>query len=202
MNNIAPQDAALFAEQMERLRRGDPDAIRQFVDEYAPFLRRSLRYRIHNASLQSAADSVDICQSVFGGFLLRLCAGDYVIDSKENLLKLLVSIANKKFVSFQRRERRQRRDRYRTESLHSSTNAKDLEIMSDCASIDNAELFREVRLRLTQHENQLLEMRSQSKSWREIADELCESEVVLRQRLSRALHRVSQELGLCDDSHE
>ena len=72
-----------FVDFLARLRLGDDDAIRSFVSKYEPFIRRTLRFRIARASLQTAADSVDVCQSVLGGFLLRLAAGDYTITVKD-----------------------------------------------------------------------------------------------------------------------
>ena len=106
-----------FGDFLTRLRLGDDDAIRSFVSKYEPFIRRTLRFRIARASLQSAADSVDVCQSVLGGFLLRLAAGDYTLTSEDDLRRLLVAIANKKFLVLNRRETAAKRDHRHTQSL-------------------------------------------------------------------------------------
>ncbi len=114
MNNTSTSNFDGF---LTRLRLGDDDAIREFVSKYEPYIRRALRFRIARASLQSAADSVDVCQSVLGGFLLRLAAGDYTLASEEDLRRLLVAIANKKFLVLNRRETAAKRDHRQTKSI-------------------------------------------------------------------------------------
>ncbi len=107
----------MFEAYLLRLRSGDERAVREFVEKFEPFIRRSLRFRLQKSSLRQAADSVDLCQSVICGFLIRLNAGDYEIRSEEDLRKLLVAIANKKFLMLKRRETAAKRDRRLTCSL-------------------------------------------------------------------------------------
>jgi len=181
-----------------KLRRGDEDATRMFVAKYEPFIRRTLRYRIARASLQSAADSVDVCQSVLGGFLLRLAGGDYTLATEEDLRRLLVSIANKKFLVLNRRETAAKRDHRQTQSIE---NLKDLAAVETQHKtfVDPSELLREVTQRLTPNEQRLFAFRRDGVPWNEIASQLEEEVIVLRKRLSRALHRVAVELKLEDD---
>ena len=68
---------AEFDELLVRIRTSDADALKEFVDKYEPYLRRTVRYRIDRVGLQAAVDSNDICQSVFGSFFLRLWAGEF-----------------------------------------------------------------------------------------------------------------------------
>ena len=53
-----------------------------------------------------------------------------------------------------------------------------------------------VRERLTPDERLLADLRQQGLEWAEIAERLGDNAVALRKRFSRALDRVSQELGL------
>ena len=109
---------ATFVDRLARLQTGDVAEIELFVSQYEPFIRRALRFRIDRASLRAAADSVDVCQSVLIGFLLRLSAGEYEIGSEDDLQKLLMAIARKKFLRLSRYEMADKRCRARTRSLH------------------------------------------------------------------------------------
>ena len=187
---------SFFQEHLLQLRSGDARAIAEFVARYEPYIRRSLRFRIVRASLQSAADSADVCQSVLGSFLLRLSAGEYALQTEDDLRKLLTTIANNKFLEFSRHESAAKRDRSITESWsgrHEFTTSH---------KYDPAEgiIFSEIQLQLAQrmspHELELLQLRRSGKDWAEIAEQLREEQTVLRKRYSRALNRVAGELGL------
>lgn len=191
-------DASNFENYLDRLRRGDEEATRAFVAKYEPFIRRTLRYRIARASLQSAADSVDVCQSVLGGFLLRLAGGDYALATEEDLRKLLVAIANKKFLVLNRRETAAKRDHRQTLSLDHMKNLA-VQDGGEKGCIDHAELLQEVARRLKPEEQQLFAWRREGLAWNHIAEHLSEDALLLRKRLSRALHRVAVELKLEDE---
>lgn len=185
----------VFEDFLIQLRSGDERAIRLFLGKYEPYVRRSLRFRIARAALQSVADSVDVCQSVMGSFLLRLSVGEYELHSEEELRKLLVAIANKKFLMLQRREHAAKRDRRITVSLldRMAVASDDTPVPNQIASED---LFKEVCKRFTVHELELFRRRSVGESWESISEQLNENTVTLRQRLSRAIHRVAVELNL------
>ena len=143
----------------------------------------------------AAADSVDVCQSVLGGFLLKLSAGNYVLNSEADLRSLLMSIARKKFAMLWRRESAEKRARGRSRSLDGMP-----EIASPGQSVESRlelkELIGRVQQGLTQHEWELLQLRRNGASWLEIENQLQVSAVVLKKRLSRALRRVATELGI------
>ncbi len=184
-----------FEEQLRLLQAGDERAIEAFVAQYEPYIRRAIRFRIKDAALMAAADSVDVCQSVLGGFLLKLSAGDYVLHCEADLRGLLMSIAKKKFAMLWRRESAEKRARTRTRSLDSIP-----EVVSSGTSpesrLELKELISRVRQGLTDHEWDLLQQRRNGASWIEIESQLQVSAVVLKKRLSRALHRVAVDLGI------
>ena len=60
------------------------------------------------------------------------------------------------------------------------------------------DLLQEVQRRLSAEERRLLELRNQGCDWAAIASELGGSSEALRRRLSRALDRVAEQLGLDD----
>ena len=190
-----PNSSLNFDEQLRLLQAGDKLAIEAFVAQYEPYIRRAIRFRIKDAALMAAADSVDVCQSVLGGFLLKLSAGDYVLRSEADLRGLLMSIAKRKFAMLWRRESAEKRARGKTHSLESIP-----EVASPSHSpeskLELQELASRVQQRLTEHEWLLLQKRRDGASWSEIEEQLKVSSTVLKKRLSRALHRVASELGI------
>lgn len=185
-----------FSASFLRLRSGDDAAVRDFISRYEPFIRRSLRRRLVRANLQAAADSVDLCQSVLGSFLIRAAAGEYKIDTEDDLRKLLTAIAKNKFAALVRRESTQKRDRSRVMDIHDSGL-----LTADSASdprrrVADEDLLQEVERRLQPEERKLLIWRRAGYSWDDIAARLGSTAVVQRKRLSRGLQRVAVELGL------
>lgn len=185
-----------FSEHLRQLRMGNKSTVKDFWERYSPFIRRTMRFRIARASLQPAADSMDVCQSAFGTFLLHLSAGEYELSSEEDMRKLLVTIANNKFLMLQRREFAAKRARNQTKSLSSSPEPVCEDSGGPGAKLDYEELMAQVTQRLSPGELMLLNLRRDDKSWDEIGKQVNEDPRVLCKRFSRALKRVSVEIGL------
>jgi RNA polymerase sigma factor (sigma-70 family) len=188
--------SADFLDQLRGIRAGEPRAVELFVATYEPFIRRTIRHRLGRAALRSVADSIDVCQSVFGSFLIRLSAGEYELKSERDLQRLLVVITQNKFMALQRREMAEKRDRRITVSLDSIDDIEDYRQTNDEQSARQVELVSAFERSLSIEERQLFMMRRQGLEWSVIAEELNENAVVLRKRLSRAVQRVARELGL------
>ena len=187
-----------FPELLSGLRAGDRAAIGEFVSAYEPFIRRTIRLRLVRTSLQAAADSADVCQSVLGTVLIRLAAGEYELDSRQDLEKLLFAITRKKFAAMARHESADRRDRRRTRSLGSSEDFAGDSGMEPSRMIDARDLLDEVQRRLTDEERPLFRLRQHGHSWDSIVERVGGSAALLRKRLSRALKRIAAEMGLED----
>lgn len=185
-----------FLEQLRSIRAGEPRAVELFVASYEPFIRRTIRHRLGRAALQSVADSIDVCQSVMGSFLIRMSAGEYELNSERDLQKLLVAIAQNKFSAMQRRELAEKRDRRITVPLDSIGDIEDYRQSNNEHSARQVELLSAFEQLLSSEERKLFDMRRQGLEWAMIAEELKESPVVLRKRLSRAVQRVARELGI------
>ena len=184
-----------FQRLLHGLRSASPDAFRQFVDTYEPFLRRTIRYRINRDGLQAAFDSKDICQSVLGLFLLRFMAGEFVIESTDGLMHLLMAICNNKFLMAQRREYARKRDRRKTESLPTHEPADNNQQTPSEIAI-HFELIKRFEESLRPEERELVMMRRNGLSWNHISEKLGENSNTLRQKLSRAVRRIAREIGL------
>jgi RNA polymerase sigma-70 factor (ECF subfamily) len=184
-----------FQDLIRRIRGGDQLAATELVRRYEPAIRRAVRLRLASAHLGSLLDSVDICQSVLGSFFVRAAAGQYELDTPENLQRLLVTMARNKLISQARKERAERRDRRRTAPVQPAAEPVD-PIASPDQQAATRDLIHAVYRRLTPEERVLMELRQQGHDWNSIAAQLGDTSGVLRKRLSRALDRVTRQLGL------
>lgn len=191
---MATQDP--FSETIRGLRLGDSEAVRRFVQEYEPYLRRTLRRRLAGTPLQTVADSVDLCQSVFGTFLIRFAAGEYDVATRDELTKLLLAITKRKFARLLRRELADRRDRSRTVQLGSDPNLAAGRCEEPSVVLARTELLTQLQSRLAESERELFQLRRDGHSWDEIAEHLGEPAQRLRKRFSRAVRIACQSLRL------
>jgi RNA polymerase sigma-70 factor (ECF subfamily) len=183
-----------FADFMRRIRAGDQEAAAELVRRYEPAVRLEVRLHLLEPDLQRAFDSMDVCQSVMASFFVRAAAGQFDIDRPEDLMTVLVMMAQRKLVSRVRKERAQRRDQRRRAPL----DGNDL-----CAADPSPgswlvykDLLQAVRAGLSADERQLADLRGAGHTWPEIAERLGGTAVQRRKQLTRALDRVSAELGL------
>ena len=154
-----------------------------------------------DARLGAALDSMDICQSVMASFFMRAASGQYELESPEQLIQLLVQMVRNKLASQARKENAQCRDRRRGIGGDELREIQGREA-TPSRHLAAKELLQEAYRRLSPAELQLVERRNQGDAWEEIAKALGERSDVLRKRLSRALDRVSRELGLDEADHE
>ena len=184
-----------FRELIQQVRAGHQDAAAELVRRYEPAIRRAVRFRLNDPRLRSLFDSMDICQSVLASFFVRTAAGQYDVDTPEQLVSLLTTMARNKLASHARKERVKRIDVRRLDELVESNEPQSTEPdPGDEASA--RELCRRVMMQLNAEERELVELRNRGDDWASIAREMNSTPVVLRNRLSRALDRALHEVGL------
>lgn len=185
-----------FQELIRRVRTGDSRAAAELVQRYEPTIRRVARVRLANDRLRRQFDSMDICQSVFASFFVRVALGQFELENPEQLLALLVTMSRRKLINHAREEGAARRDHRRL--MPEGLEGKDF-IAADAtpsAEVATAELLVEFRRRLTDEERHLAEQRAAGLGWAQIAAECDGSPEALRKQLARGIERVGQELGL------
>jgi RNA polymerase sigma-70 factor (ECF subfamily) len=197
--NLAMPPPASFDDFMRRIRACDQQAAVELVRQYEPLIRREVRYQIRDRRLYRLFDSMDICQSVLASFFVRTAAGQYDLDSQDQLVKLLVTMAQNKLASAARKQHRQKRDSRRV-----APDAAQLDNVGDCSPspselVAGEELLQRFRKSLSDEEVKIADMRSQGVRWVDIAARLGGTVEARRSQLSRAINRVTHELGLDDD---
>jgi RNA polymerase sigma-70 factor (ECF subfamily) len=184
-----------FAELVLRVRQGDERAAEELVRSYETPIRVLVRSRLTDPALKRHFDSVDVCQSVLASFFVRLAAGQYDLESPQQLVGLLVRMAQNKL---------------RTRVRFHYQECRDVHRLGDPAEADDAalgepgpervaagrELLRMLRDRLDPEERAIAELRGQGKGWPEIAAELGGTADGRRMQFKRAIDRLGPELGL------
>ena len=188
---------------LAQVRGGDAAAAEELVRTYEPELRRAIRVRLTDARLRRLVDSIDICQSVLAGFFVRTAAGQYDIQTPEELLKLLVTMARNRVIDWARRSQADRRDGRREVSIEGE-DGQQMQFASNqpgpASVLVSRELLEQVRSRLSTDELKLMEQRAEGLNWNEIAETTGDQANAVRMKLTRALDRVAEELGL-EQSH-
>jgi len=183
-----------FAALIARIRSGDERAAADLVTRFEPEIRREVRFLLRDPFLRRTFDSMDICQSVMSSFFLRAALGEYNLDRPEDLIRLLIRMTRNKVVDAPRRQRAQRRDHRRATSIDTVEVAALTPSPSQVA--EGREMLAAFRGRLNDEERRLADLRSQGQEWIDIAREMGGTPDARRKQLTRAISRVSSELGL------
>jgi RNA polymerase sigma factor (sigma-70 family) len=189
-----PPDSS-FDELIRRVGSGDDEAAARLVRDFEPIVRRVVRARLKGARARCEFDSMDICQSVLAIFFVRVASGDYDLKEPDDLIKLLLTMTRNKLAEKVRRQYRLRRDSRRTVGGVEELALAGLD-PTPSSVVSGRELLEQARQRLSEEERQLVELRSQGRSWEEVAASMGGTAGARRNQLARALDRVAQELRL------
>jgi RNA polymerase sigma-70 factor (ECF subfamily) len=189
-------DERTFQELIQLARTGDQDAASELVRRFAPAVRRAARFRLGDARLARVLESTDICQSVLASFFVRMALGQYEIETPDELLRLLGTMARHKVANQVQRERAARRDNRRVEATGVETVEPKDEAPSPSQQVAVRDLLRAAQERLSPVERRVAELRGEGRGWAEIAAELGDTPEAIRKRFSRAVDQVAKELDL------
>ncbi|WP_165226813.1 RNA polymerase sigma factor [Aquisphaera insulae] len=183
---------------LDRFRAGDAGAAIELVRAYEPHLRRIIRLRIRDSRLRRLYDSADICQSVLASFFARLSLGQFDLESPAQLVRLLEIMARNKLATEARKANVTRRVEVGAVASPGGVSAV-LDRPAPGPSVTEQVAWREmvemVRVRLSDDERAISDMRAAGCEWSEIAARLDGGPDAVRKRLERAFDRVARELG-------
>jgi RNA polymerase sigma-70 factor (ECF subfamily) len=150
-----------------------------------------------DSRLRRFLDSADVCQSVLANFFVRVAAGQFELDSPEQLVRLLATMSRNRLRNHAEQQQARRRDqrRLRVDADKMLAVAADRE-PTPSRIVAGRELLERVRQQLQADEQALAERRVLGRTWEEIAGELGGTPEGRRKQLARALDRVMRELGL------
>jgi RNA polymerase sigma factor (sigma-70 family) len=188
-----------FADLIRRVRAGEAEAAAELWRRYEPMLRREIRLRLRDPRLRRSFDEDDVCQSVMASFFVRAAAGQFDLEGPGHLQRLLAEMGRHKLAGRTRRERAECRDCRRVETLPDDSGLTAGGTESPSQVVSWRELLQRFRDRLDEEERRLADLRTQGRSWADIAAMLGGTPDGRRMQLNRAIARVCQELGLEGD---
>ena len=193
-------DAALLAGWIKGIKDGDQQAAAELVRHYEPEVRRFVRFRLTEPRLRRLLDSVDVFQSVMARFFHRLQADKITVEHPLQLLRLLITMARNSLLDHARKAKVRR-------NVAGIGGSAELDGVADPRTpavdlVEQADLVTLVRSRLKVADQQLLDRWLLGGGWDELSkDFACEPDA-LRKRLTRAIDRATQELGLLEESDD
>lgn len=201
MGNESRQETERTGESLReligRIRRGDEEAATRLVQKHENVIRLEARLRLKHSHLSRLVDSVDICQSVLGSFLVRAAEERFAeLEDPQDLLRLLLGMARNKVVDQTRRHRAARRDIRRSQPLTTAgeTAPPDAGLPPD-EQVALNELLARAGRRLTPVERKVAERRATGETWAAIGAELNLKPDTLRRSFRRSGNRISRELN-------
>lgn len=185
-----------FSELMESVRRGDVEALDKLLFEYGDAVRREARFTLLDTRLRRFIGESDIYQTVVMRFVAGLREGNFLIDSPEDLIRLLKGIARTRVAELVRYWHAQRRNLSREADLKASgteqlstLDAGPLELLAQ------AESLQQVNSRLSALDQKIFAWRDVGQTWSEIAARLdATSADAVRKQHERALAKVAADL--------
>ena len=171
---------------LARIATGDGGAFATFYDRHLPLLLAYLMRQTGDAELAG-----DLAAEVFAAVLLA--AGRYE-PRRETAVPWLVGIARHKLLMSLRRGRIEARARQQLQMQATRIDDADLEAIVAAADRGRGPLQALVRTLPDAERQAVLAHVVHERSYREIASELCCSEMVVRKRVSRGLARLRAQL--------
>ena len=181
-----------FTDLMARVRAREEAAAAELVRQYEPEVRRLIRVMLSSPNLRRLVDSADICQSVLAAFFVRVAAGQYDLAEPVDLVRLLAQMARHKLFDHARKPAARRSRSGAPEVFAAAPSGE--ETPSDVAS--HKELLAEALRRLSPEERAIADLRAAGLGWAEVAAESGLTPEAARKKLTRAIDRVCEELGI------
>jgi RNA polymerase sigma-70 factor (ECF subfamily) len=186
---------------MCRVRQGDDAAAMELVRTYEPEIRRAVRIRLTDVNLRRVLDSMDVCQSVFANYFVRAASGQFDFSEPGELIRLLIAMARNKVIDQTRRHQAGRRDMRRTDKSNAPIEDAIGKDATPSRIVSARELLAAARAQLSDDELYLADQRALGREWADLAQELGTNADAIRKKLTRALDRVSANLGFEESSN-
>lgn len=186
-----------FEVLISQLQQGDSAAATEIVTLFEPEIRRFIRFRLTDPQIRRFIDSLDISQSVFARFFVEMERGRFDFSSPEKLQNLLLSMARNKIYDNVRAAKADKRDFRRLQHPDAIQEAAAPEL-DQLEKLQTSEMIEMIRCSLSEEELTLLEQRMSGQTWEELATEWNTKPDAIRKRLTRAIDRVANEIGIID----
>src|SRR4051794_16761106 len=184
---------------LARIQAGDEDAARELLTRYEAEVRLVVRRQLPRL-LRSRFDSLDFLQSVWGSFFRRVRTGPAEFEDSRHLVAFLARAAKNKVIDEYRRAASRKQDMHREEPLWvEGGRPKDLaaDIDSPSEVAQAREVFGRLRDLVPEERRNVLELKAQGLSSKDIGERLGISERTVQRVLEDLRRRAQSELEGC-----
>jgi RNA polymerase sigma-70 factor (ECF subfamily) len=181
-----------IASFLARIQAGDEDAARELLTRYEAEVRLVVRRQLPRL-LRSRFDSLDFLQSVWGDFFKRVRDGAAGFEDERHLVGFLARAAKNKVIDQYRRAGSQKQDMHREETIWTEAGRpRDLAAPDDTPSLvaEANEAYDRLRALLPEDRRQILALKAEGRSSREIGDALGMSERTVQRVIEDLRRRV------------
>ncbi len=189
-------EAGALHDLLGRIRAGDEAAARELLARYERQVRLVVRRQLPRL-LRSRFDSLDFLQSVWGSFFRRVRSGPAEFEDSRHLVAFLARAAKNKVIDEYRRAASRKQDVHREEPLWTERNRpKDLpaEIDSPSEVAQAREVFGRLCNLLPEERRDILELKAEGLSSKDIGERLGISERTVQRVLEDLRRRAGTEL--------
>lgn len=180
---------------LDRIRAGDEDAARELLGRYEAEVRLVVRRQLPRL-LRSRFDSIDFLQSVWGDFFQRVRTGPAEFQDERHLVGFLARAAKNKVIDQYRRAASQKGNMHREEPIVTDA-GRPRELPDDGDSPSELAEAREtldrLLVKLPSERRDVVELKAQGLSSREIGERLGVSERTVQRVLEDLRRRVGIE---------
>jgi ECF sigma factor len=184
-----------FSELVAQLRLGDAHAACELVSRYESIIRVAVRVRC-GPELRRQFDSMDVCQSVFASFFIRVATGAFDLHQPKQLVALLTKMAQNKLNMRTRGHFRECRDIRRHEAL--TIDQVDIGSRSPgpLRQVAGRDLLEHVLDVMSPEIRAIAQKRMRDSSWSEIASTLGGTAEGRRKQFERAVDLIGDRLDV------
>jgi RNA polymerase sigma-70 factor (ECF subfamily) len=197
MSATAPSGNDDLRTFLKRIEQGDEDAARDLLTRYEAEVRLVVRRQLPRL-LRSRFDSLDFLQSVWGSFFQKVREGGAEFEDTRHLVAFLARAAKNKVIDEYRKAASRKQDMHREEPLWAEDERpRDFQATDDTPSqvAQAGETLGKLRQLIPADRAEVLELKAQGLSSREIGDRLGVSERTV-QRVIEDLRRRASEADL------
>ena len=188
-------DASEFSALVVQLRRGDANAAHELVRRYESIIRVAVRARC-GPELRRQFDSMDVCQSVFASFFIRVATGAFELRQPKQLVALLTKMAQNKLNMRTRGHFRERRDIRRQLALAVDQFAISSRWPGPVQQVAGRDLLEHVLNAMSPDIRSIAMLRIGEASWSEIASTMGGTAEGRRKQFERAVELIGDRLDI------
>lgn len=195
------QDCELTIDWLGNLADGRADAVEEFWERYGVALQRVAERQIASW-LRKRVDPEDVVQSACRTFFRRAGQGDFSLDSKDDLWKLLLTITLNKARMQARFHSRNRRSISKEQAMPEAASLQPAEWNNAIESIELKDMIEKAFADYDDEKRKLLDMWLEGRTQNEIAQEIGCSERTVRRMQERIRSDLKTYLDDLEESSE